>query len=96
MESAAQELEELLNNVHFSEPNATLISNVTGEIITEFDSIKPLLLRQLTSTVHWLGCMNTVKKRNLPVVEMGPGNVLSTLMKRHGISDVSFFSGVTS
>lgn len=93
MKPARQHLEELLENINISKPSATLISNVTGEEIVEVDMIKTLLLRQLTSTVNWLGCMNTLSKRELPVIELGPGNVLSTLMKRHGIPDVSSYSG---
>ena len=94
MNSATKQLKELLERTHFSTPKATLISNVTGETVDSSDErLQTLLLRQLTCTVNWLGCMDTVMKRKLPVIEIGPKPVLSTLMKRHGIEDVSFYSG---
>ena len=61
-----------------------MFSNVTEQPCTTARDAADLLLRQLTSPVRWTGLV-----RNLAAaypgalfVEMGPGNVLTGLMKR--------------
>jgi [acyl-carrier-protein] S-malonyltransferase len=57
--------------------------NVTGEFATDADSIRELLSQQITQPVQWEKTLHTIKKsRTTHFVEVGPGKVLSGLVKR--------------
>ena len=59
------------------------IANVTGNEITDQTEVIPLLSRQLSSPVLWSKSMQTLMaNHNGPVLEVGPGRVLSGLLKR--------------
>jgi [acyl-carrier-protein] S-malonyltransferase len=59
------------------------IANVTGETVTAEDRVVDLLSRQLSSPVLWVKSMQTLaEKFKGPIVEAGPGKVLTGLMKR--------------
>ncbi len=59
------------------------IANVTGEAVQSGAQIIDLLSRQLSSPVQWIRSMQTlVGIHDKPIVEVGPGKVLTGLMKR--------------
>jgi [acyl-carrier-protein] S-malonyltransferase len=76
-------LAETLGAVQFRQPAAPIIANATAEPNTDPDRIVQLLLAQVTSPVRWV---ETVQKMALngvdTVVELGPGKVLSGLVRR--------------
>jgi [acyl-carrier-protein] S-malonyltransferase len=84
MESAKPILEEALEAVKISSPNITLISNVSGDVMShEPSEIKRALLEQLTSTVRWCDSIKTLKCLGTDVlVEVGPGTVYTNLTKK--------------
>jgi [acyl-carrier-protein] S-malonyltransferase len=61
------------------------IANVTGHVVDDTDAVIDLLSRQLSSPVRWTDSMAALDATGLAggiVLEVGPGKVLSSLMKR--------------
>jgi [acyl-carrier-protein] S-malonyltransferase len=84
MAPSAPGLEAALSRVSLRDPRFPVYSNVTEQPTTRADSATGLLLRQLTSPVRWMGLIRNMASAYPGVlfVEMGPGNVLSGLVKR--------------
>jgi len=60
-----------------------VVSNVTAEPVRDVVHARRLLIEQLTSPVRWTGCIRTMVENGVTeFVEVGPGNVLTGLMKR--------------
>lgn len=83
MESAAQKLALALVDVHISEPIVPVASNVSAALETNPLRIKSLLVDQICSSVRWRESIEELIKINSEaLVEIGPGQVLSKLVKR--------------
>ena len=84
MRPAAVGLEAALAAARWSAPVVPVWSNVTAEPVTDAATAKELLLKQLTSPVRWVDVVRSVAARfpGTTFVEMGPGAVLSGLVKR--------------
>ena len=73
--------EELEKN--FINSELKLISNVTAEEISNFNDLRELLTRQIESRVRWRESVIYMIKNNINhFIEIGPGKVLSGLVKR--------------
>ena len=60
-----------------------LISNITADEIFNADELKDLLVKQIENRVRWReSVINMIKKEINQFIEIGPGNVLSRLVKR--------------
>lgn len=84
MEPAADGLAEAFATTSFTNPRFPVYANVNGEPVTTADRAKQLLLQQLTRPVRWTEEVVAMASR-LPealYVEMGPGSVLSGLVKK--------------
>lgn len=83
MLSASKKLEKDFKNVNISEPEVPVISNVTGRPYENSESIKKLLIEQITKPVRWVDCVKYMYRNGVrEFVEIGPGKVLSGLIKR--------------
>ena len=83
MNKATAVMNEEINKLNFKEPENTLISNVTGEVISNSNDLKNLLVRQIESRVRWReSVLLMINKGVTQFIEMGPGKVLSGLIKR--------------
>ena len=83
MQKATEIMKEEINNTHFNLPKNTIISNVTGEEVVDVNNIKELLIKQIESPVKWRESILHIKKNSVSkFVEIGPGKVLSGLIKR--------------
>jgi [acyl-carrier-protein] S-malonyltransferase len=84
MKPAAAGLAAALADAHWREPEVPVWSNVTGEAVGDAALARELLLQQLTSPVRWVEVVRNVAARfpGTTFVEMGPGAVLSGLVKR--------------
>lgn len=84
MESAADGLAQAVASTAFTNPRFPVYANVNGEAVTSTDRAKQLLLQQLTRPVRWTEEVSAMASR-LPdalYVEMGPGSVLTGLVKK--------------
>jgi [acyl-carrier-protein] S-malonyltransferase len=74
---------EELNKLDFKESKNKLISNVTAKEIENVNILKDLLIKQIESRVRWReSVINMIKNGTNHFIEIGPGKVLSGLVKR--------------
>ena len=82
MRNAAQILQVEINKINFNKFNADFYSNVTSIKCTE-NEIAQLLVDQVVSIVKWREIMqNMIIDGYCKFIEIGPGNVLTNLIKR--------------
>lgn len=85
MQPAADRLAEALDRVTWHTPRAIVLSNVDGKPHdgAKVESVKRLLVAQLTSPVRWGACMQwIIQNVKGQCHELAPGKVLSGLMRR--------------
>lgn len=84
MQPAEAGLGEALGLSAWSTPAWPVFSNVTASAVTDASVARDLLLRQLTSPVRWVAVIQAMAAAypGGTFVEMGPGNVLTGLLKR--------------
>lgn len=83
MESARVELGETLSETDIADPRFPVISNVSASPVRTAAEARDLLVRQLTSAVRWSeGIERTHALGALRYVEIGPGTVLTGLLRR--------------
>ena len=88
LSQAQKSFEDWIKQTAFRSPSRQLILNATGKTETDPDNIRQLISRQLTSPVRWRDCVGTLKEMNLTdILEVGPGRVLSGLVRLNHISD---------
>ena len=74
---------EELNKISFSDGSNKLISNVTAEVISNSKDLKLLLIKQIENRVRWReSVLNMINNEVNHFIEIGPGKVLSGLVKR--------------
>jgi [acyl-carrier-protein] S-malonyltransferase len=84
MQPARDRFEEFLRGAAVSKPRIPVISNTTGERVSDPDDIRTALARQVVSTVRWQDCMRTAADNYGAdrFIECGPGKVLGGLARR--------------
>ena len=83
MNNATLVMNEEIAKLKFKEPDNILISNVTGKEISNSNELKDLLVKQIESRVRWReSVLLMIKKGITQFIEIGPGKVLSGLVKR--------------
>ena len=83
MNSATQIMKKEISNTQFKDPSNMIVSNVTGKEIKNFNDIQDLLIKQIESPVRWReSILYMIKNGVNNFVEIGPGKILSGLIKR--------------
>jgi [acyl-carrier-protein] S-malonyltransferase len=83
MEPVKARLEPVLRGVAWQEPRVAVVTNVEARPNREVARIVPLLLEQVTAPVRWIECVEELARLGVTrMVEVGPGKVLSGLVKR--------------
>ena len=83
MAPAAERLARDLADVGVAEPKLPVVRNVDGDVTRTAAEVKPFLLRQVASPVRWTDCVTRLAEEGATAfVEVGPGRVLSGLVKR--------------
>ena len=83
MEPAQKRLEPELRAAAFSALRVPLITNVDAEAITSGEEARDALIRQVTMPVRWLDSMHELLESGATIfVEVGPGKVLSGLLRQ--------------
>ena len=102
MKEAANEFQKTLNTVQFSMPDIKIIHNVSVDSVSSAQEILPLLVSQLYSPVRWVETCNFISLLDLPIIECGPGKVLSGLFKANKLenyfssSDEEFYEKINN
>lgn len=80
---AGRKLGEALREVAVMDPQIPYVTNVTAEYITDQNAVKPLLERQVYSSVKWQQSVEAMLKDGVDTfVEIGPGKTLSGFIKK--------------
>ena len=83
MNKATLVMKEEITKLNFKEPKNILISNVTGKEISNSNELKDLLVKQIENRVRWReSVLLMINKGINQFIEIGPGKVLSGLIKR--------------
>ena len=92
MESAEKKMSQKIIESLFKDPKPSIISNVTAKAENEVSKIKELLIKQITSRVRWRESVEYMINNGVnEFIEIGPGKVLSGLVKRIN-KDVKVFN----
>ena len=83
MSSATEVMRKEFEKINLIKGNNILISNVTADEISDKDELKKLLIDQIEKTVRWRESINNMINKGVNhFIEIGPGKVLSGLVKR--------------
>ncbi len=102
MLSAVDEFQKTLESVTFKMPDIHIIHNVSVNSSTSSEDIPSLLVSQLHSPVRWVETCNFISKLNIPIIECGPGKVLSGLFKGNklenyfSVTDEEFYEKINN
>ena len=99
MNKAAEYMKGKIESTNFLKPMPNIISNVTAKEESDVNKIKTLLIDQITSRVRWRESVNyMIKKGVTNFLEIGPGKVLSGLVKKIDkeakVSNINFLSDI--
>lgn len=80
---AGERLAKELLNIHIYPMQIPVVTNVTGKFIESEKHIKDLLIKQVSSSVLWEDCVNTLIEKGVDTfIEIGPGKTLSGFVKK--------------
>lgn len=83
MQPAQEEVARVLAGLTLAEPQIPVAANVTGGLVTTADAARDALTRQVTGTVRWVDCVQSLIAAGTTVfIEVGAGKVLSGLLRQ--------------
>ena len=83
MSKATEVMKNELEKIEFDDSEIILISNVTANEIKDKDELKKLLIEQIEKRVRWRESIEYMIDKGVNhFIEVGPGKVLSGLIKR--------------
>ena len=83
MNNATKIMQNEIQKCDFKNPKNTLISNVTSQEVNDASLLKELLVKQIESRVRWRENVNLMLEKKVNrFIEIGPGKILSGLVKR--------------
>jgi len=92
MSPAATKMKDKINSVNFKKPTFDVVCNVTSKPENNPEIIKKLLIDQICSTVRWRESIINMNNENINnFIEIGPGKVLSGMVKRT-VKNINCFS----
>lgn len=85
LKGAGTKLEQVLNEIEFKKPEIPYVANVTAGYVTEAEDIKPLLVRQVSTSVRWQQSVEMMAADGVDTfIELGPGRTLAGFNKKIG------------
>lgn len=83
LEEAGEALGEVLDTIEVKKPELPYVTNVTAQYVTKGEEVKPLLIKQVSSSVKWQQCVEAMIADGVDTfVEIGPGKTLSGFMRK--------------
>jgi len=83
MQPAADEMAEKLTEVTITPPSVPIIANVTASDVSDPETIRALLIKQVTGRVRWRESVLYMGRQEIePLVELGAGKILSAMVRR--------------
>ena len=83
MSKSTKEMREEILNTQFKNPRVSIVSNVTAKPVNNYEEIRNLLIDQIEKPVRWReSVINMIGLDTDRFIEIGPGKVLSGLIKR--------------
>ena len=83
MQPAADAMKEALASVTLNAPRVPLVANVRAEAVSDADTIRSLLVEQVTGSVRWRESMGYMAAQGVTEIwEIGAGKALSGMIKR--------------
>lgn len=80
---AGEKLGAVLENVEVHTPVIPYVANVTAAYVTDAAEVKPLLMKQVSSSVRWQQSVEAMLKDGVDTfIEIGPGKTLTGFMKK--------------
>lgn len=80
---AGEKLMEALKTTTINKPEIPYAANVTAKYVTEEAGIRELLAEQISSSVRWQQCVETMIADGVELfVEIGPGKTISSFVKK--------------
>ena len=92
MQQAAMRLAEIIDRSPLRDPQVPVVTNIDGQVRTSAEHIRAELESQMVAPVEWVGSVREMVANGVDTfVEIGPGQVLSRLIRRIS-SDVKAIS----
>ncbi|BCB96148.1 malonyl CoA-acyl carrier protein transacylase [Dissulfurispira thermophila] len=83
MEDASKKFEEALKEIEIKDAQVLFVNNVEARFVSNTDEIRKSLVMQLSKSVLWEDCIKTISASGANTfIEVGPGKILSGLIKR--------------
>lgn len=89
---AGEKLQMVLDEIDWNTPKIPYVTNVTASYVTGKEAIKPLLVRQISSSVRWQQSVEMMIADGVDrFIEIGPGRTLTSFIKKIS-RDVSVYN----
>jgi [acyl-carrier-protein] S-malonyltransferase len=83
MQPAQEEVARVLAGLTLADPSIPVAANVNGALLTTADDVRTALVQQVTGTVRWVDCVQSLVAAGTEVfIEAGPGKVLTGLLRQ--------------
>jgi [acyl-carrier-protein] S-malonyltransferase len=83
MDPVKPRLQAVLEKIPISAPSVPVVANVDARPNSDPQRVLPLLVEQVSAPVRWIECVEALRAAGVTrVVELGPGKVLSTLVRQ--------------
>ncbi len=83
MADASRRLKDLLDTIEFKNPVIPIVNNADAKFLESIEDIKQSLVRQLNNPLLWEDSIKAIVDSGINIfIEVGPGKVLSGLIKR--------------
>jgi [acyl-carrier-protein] S-malonyltransferase len=93
MKPAEEKMAAVLNDLAFSEARFSIVTNVNAQAEKHGDSLRKLLIQQISSPVRWVECVQELKRLGAQkMIEFGCGKVLSGLSKKIDSENIQTFN----
>ena len=83
MSKAQSSLKDFIDKIDFNKSSVSIISNYSGSLSNDINTIIHNLSHQMSNRVRWVESINSLERlNNNKIIEIGPGKVLTGLIKR--------------